>query len=296
MRSTDRPDERVYAVAAAPDGSATGENATAIGSATASADNAFAAGNGAVASATGALAMGTGAQATGVDAIAIGTGATATGSVAVGAGASAANGGAAFGDRSVATGAGSAALGPDATATEANAVAIGSGSVADEADTVSVGSATFARRITHLANGRAPGDAVNLSQLTGSTASIAAALGGGASVNAAGIMSAPTYDVDGRSYHDVGSALNGVSGLVYDIRREARSGIAAATAMATAPFPSAPGRTSYVANVAEFAGEVAFGLSLSHRLNTETDLALSMGYSRSTTGDDAFRAGLAGEF
>jgi autotransporter adhesin len=110
--------------------------------------------------------MGFNAAATGVNAIAIGSGATATGSVAMGANAAAANGGAAYGDNSVATGANAAAFGPGAQATAANAVAIGSGSVASAPNTVSFGSAGNERRLTNVAAGIAPTDAVNVGQLS----------------------------------------------------------------------------------------------------------------------------------
>ncbi|HYS66452.1 MAG TPA: YadA-like family protein, partial [Paraburkholderia sp.] len=45
-----------------------------------------------------------------------------------------------------------------------NSVAIGSGSVADQANTVSVGSQGNERRITNVADGKAPTDAVNMRQ------------------------------------------------------------------------------------------------------------------------------------
>ena len=110
--------------------------------------------------------MGFGAAATGVNAIAIGSGATATGSVAMGANAAAANGGAAYGDNSVATGANAAAFGTGAQATAANSVAIGAGSVASAANTVSFGAPGAERRVTNVAAGIAPTDAVNMGQLT----------------------------------------------------------------------------------------------------------------------------------
>ncbi|WP_162249983.1 hypothetical protein [Methylobacterium sp. Leaf456] len=50
-------------------------------------------------------------------------------------------------------------------------------------------------------------EAVNGSQLRGSVASVAAALGGGAKVGADGTLSAPAYTVQGRSYGNVGAAL-----------------------------------------------------------------------------------------
>jgi autotransporter adhesin len=146
--------------------SATGVNAAAIGSgSSASGDNAMAFGTNAQATQSGAIAMGLNASSTGVNAIAIGTAASATGSVAIGNAAAAANGGAAFGDGAVATGANSAALGPNATATAANSVAIGSGSTNTVANTVSFGAAGNERRLTNVAAGTNPTDAVNVGQL-----------------------------------------------------------------------------------------------------------------------------------
>jgi autotransporter adhesin len=84
----------------------------------------------------------------------------------MGANAAAANGGAAYGDNSVATGANAAAFGPGAQATAANSVAIGQGSVASAPNTVSFGSAGNERRLTNVAAGIAPTDAVNVGQLS----------------------------------------------------------------------------------------------------------------------------------
>lgn len=293
-----------------PDGAATGINSIAIGSShasgasstaigmnsTASGTGSFAAGNGAVASASGAVAVGQSAQATGTNAIAIGTNARATGSVAVGAGATASNGGAAFGDRSVATGINSTALGPDASATADNAVAIGSGSTATTANTVSLGSSTNQRRLVNVAAGVASSDAATVGQLQTSGASVAAALGGGATVRADGSLTAPSYSVAGVNYDNVGSALNGVVSLSYDIRTEARRGIAATTAMATAPMPSEPGRTSWVANTAIFRGELGFGGSIAHRFDTKVPLAITAGFGYAKGGNSIGRVGMAGEF
>jgi autotransporter adhesin len=64
-----------------------------------------------------------------------------------------------------ATGNSAIAIGGGAQASGDNSVAIGSGSVADEANTVSVGSQGNERRITNVANGTAPTDAVNLGQM-----------------------------------------------------------------------------------------------------------------------------------
>ena len=51
-------------------------------------------------------------------------------------------------------------------------------------------------------------DAINGSQIYGSAASVAQNFGGGATVNADGTLSAPTYNIQGTSYSNVGSALN----------------------------------------------------------------------------------------
>jgi len=58
-------------------------------------------------------------------------------------------------------------LGANAQASAANSVALGEGSVANEANTVSVGSSGNDRRITNVAAGVNPTDAVNMSQLQG---------------------------------------------------------------------------------------------------------------------------------
>lgn len=57
-------------------------------------------------------------------------------------------------------------------------------------------------------------DAINGSQLYNTAASTAAALGGGAGVDANGAVTAPTYDVGGITAHDVGTALSNIDGRV----------------------------------------------------------------------------------
>jgi autotransporter adhesin len=106
--------------------------------------------------------------ATGVNSMALGPNATATGTnaVAIGNGASAMSEGATvIGAKSVVSGANGVALGTNATATGANSVALGSNSIADQPNTVSVGSPNNERRITNVAPGVNPTDAVNMQQL-----------------------------------------------------------------------------------------------------------------------------------
>ena len=157
-------------------------------------------------------------------------------------------------------------------------------------------------------------------------AAVASALGGGASVNASGALTPPSYLVQGNTYANVGAALaaedstvatlsTSVSSLstgfaaltdrvgalqrfAVDARREARQGIAAAMAMSSASMPSAPGRTSWVVNASDFRDEQAVGGSFAHRFGTSFPLAVTAGFaiSVSGSGEKGGRVGLAGEF
>jgi autotransporter adhesin len=108
--------------------------------------------------------------AAGNDAHAVGFGAMATGDRSTGLGTRASASGlssVAVGDSAQATASLSTAIGANATATAANSVALGAGSIASAPNTVSVGAPGAERRITNVAPGISPTDAVNVSQLTG---------------------------------------------------------------------------------------------------------------------------------
>lgn len=122
------------------------------------------------AAAADATAMGANSLAQGQFSVAAGNGAFATG-----------NNSSALGSGTSASGAGSTAVGYNATASGTSATAVGLGAVASgndsvalgsnssdggQANVVSVGNATTQRRVTNVAAGVAPTDAVNLSQLT----------------------------------------------------------------------------------------------------------------------------------
>ncbi|MFL9981719.1 YadA-like family protein [Paraburkholderia sediminicola] len=77
------------------------------------------------------------------------------------------------GNAAQAIGNGTVAIGGGAKAGASNSVAIGEGSVADQANTVSVGSSGNERRITNVAAGQAPSDAVNMQQFQGGMNDIA---------------------------------------------------------------------------------------------------------------------------
>lgn len=118
--------------------------------------------------ANGATAYGAYATAKDENTTAIGFRAIATfaGSVAIGNQAQAiADPTVAIGDNSLASGNDAVALGASAQATANRSVALGAFSVADQPHTISVGSAGSERRITNVAPGINPTDAVNLSQL-----------------------------------------------------------------------------------------------------------------------------------
>ncbi|MGE8164366.1 YadA-like family protein [Paraburkholderia sp. NPDC080076] len=79
------------------------------------------------------------------------------------------------GNAAQAIGNGSVAIGGGAKASAPNSVAIGEGSVADVTNTVSVGSSGSERRITNVAAGQTPTDAVNMQQFQGGLSNIARA-------------------------------------------------------------------------------------------------------------------------
>jgi trimeric autotransporter adhesin len=118
--------------------------------------------------ANGATAIGSQSLAQDTNTTAIGFRATAQhdGSVAIGYQAQAiADPATAIGSNSLASGNNSVALGASAQATASGSVALGAGSVADQDNTVSVGSPGNERRITNVAPGVNPTDAVNMQQL-----------------------------------------------------------------------------------------------------------------------------------
>jgi hypothetical protein len=69
-------------------------------------------------------------------------------------------------------------------------------------------------------------------------------------------------------------------------------------AMSSAWMPSAPGRTSWVVNVADFRDQQAVGGSIAHRFDTRLPFAVTAGFAFSPTAshESGARVGLAGEF
>lgn len=193
-----------HANSTARDSLAGGQEAIAVGPTTVvNGDNGIGIGNGAVVQMTapGGTAIGQGAQVSQEDAIALGTASSADGiqAIAIGAGAQATYAG------SVALGAGAVTGVGSRSGYTAYALAAPQSSAGE----VSVGTAGAERQITNVAAGSAPTDAVNVSQLNQVSQNTANALGGGASYDATtGAYTAPTYNVGGQTFNNVGDALN----------------------------------------------------------------------------------------
>ncbi|MEN5041842.1 ESPR-type extended signal peptide-containing protein [Stenotrophomonas sp. TWI1149] len=169
--------------------------------------------DGGSATGNGSTAVGSGSQATGVRATAMGINAVATGKWTTSYGAFTN----AVADGSIAIGNGAAveadgkfgtAIGYIARAKAENSVALGSGAVADSSWTVSVGNDNTEqrRRIVHVAAGRGDSDAATVGQLT----PLIAGLGGGAAIDAeTGVVTGPTYKIDGKA-QNLGEAIAGL--------------------------------------------------------------------------------------
>ena len=111
-------------------------------------------------------------------------------------------------DAQVTAGTNSVAIGAGASATGDNSVALGADSTATRDNVVSVGYGLLGngtRQIINVANGTEGTDAVNVNQLTGAVAS----LGGGAGISTTtGVVTGPTYNVQGGTQTTVAQALD----------------------------------------------------------------------------------------
>lgn len=163
-----------------------------------------------------------------------------------------------MGDNAIASGNYSVALGNNATATADNSVAVGNGSVADQADTVSVGSSGSERRITNVAPGVDPTDAVNVSQLQ--------------SLVSASVQ--PQID---------------------KVKKYAARGIAASIAIPPIVMPSEQGKKAFGMEVASFDGEQALGFGFAYKMTNSA--AFNVGGSVPFRGgESAVRGGVSIEW
>ena len=284
-------------------------NATAVGANSLAVENGLAVGSLARASVIGATAVGDQTIASGASSTALGQLAEATAPAATALGHNADAFGlasTAVGVRAQATAAGSTALGRLAVASGATATALGANAIASFASSTAVGTGATTTAANQLALG-GTGSSVRVGDIAASTAAQSGTLSV-ATVDANGTLGRNTTLLSSVAALQTGSSaagvrldtLDGQVGALFDLRGRDRSdfkkGIAAATAMGQASFPSAPGKTSYVLNGATFRGEAAVGGSLMHRFDTDTPIALGVGFSFAGKKNNAFKAGVAGEF
>ncbi len=261
---------------------ATAVGATAIGDQTiASGASATALGQLAVATAPAASALGHNSVASALASTAVGVRATATGIAAT-----------AVGRFAAASGTNATALGSGATATFANSTALGTGAATTATNQVSLGGSGSSVRI---------GDIASSTAAQAGTLAVATVDGNGTlGRNTTLLSTVASLQSASASQLAQLTSLDGSVTTLFDLRSRDRDdfkrGIAAATAMGQASFPSAPGKTSYVLNGAMFRGEAAVGGSLMHRFDTDTPIAVGVGFSFAGKKNNAFRAGVAGEF
>ncbi|ENN86542.1 Outer membrane protein [Rhizobium freirei PRF 81] len=154
--------------------------------------------------------------------------------------------------------------------------------------------------ITNLAKGGVSAtstDAINGSQLYGSSKSVAAALGGGSTVNSDGTVSAPTYVIGGNNYSNVGDAFGAVDSNLTTLNTQFTNinnggGIKYFHANSLLADSQAKGTDSVAvgpAAVASGAGSIATG-SNAHA-KADTAVALGANASANNAGDVALGSG-----
>ncbi|MCI6260520.1 MAG: YadA-like family protein, partial [Pyramidobacter sp.] len=165
------------------------------------------------------------------------------------------------------------------------------------------------KKIANVAKGevsQTSADAVNGSQLWGASSSVSNHFGGGSTVNSDGSISAPTYNIRGGTYHNVGDALSAVDtqfnniynrfGDVYNQMGELRGEIKTTGALGSAlaglkPMQYDPVEPSQImAGFGAYRGEYALALGFAHYL--KEDFMVHAGVSVTHHGDSMANAGL----
>jgi hypothetical protein len=280
-------------------GSATGGEPQAGGGATAagSANNfacgptANASGAGSVNSATGNQSNASGAgsfnTATGNLANASGAGSRNT---AIGNGANASGDGTnntAVGTNSTATGNATAAFGASATATFAGSSAFGAGATTTRTQQQMFGNAGNTYTMAGLTSG------ASAAAQSGPVQIVTSDSGGNlATSTAAGLGLATTSQINA-----INSQLSSLSSTINNVNTEARRGIAATAAMAYAPTPSGPGRTTVAINGSVFENVGGVGVAFQHRLATPGNpVYVSAAYGNGGGREHVGRVGLGFEW
>ncbi|MCF8999595.1 beta strand repeat-containing protein, partial [Acinetobacter nectaris] len=165
------------------------------------------------------------------------------------------------------------------------------------------------QKVTNVANGgisSSSKDAVNGGQVYEANKSIAAALGGGAAINADGTLSSPSYNVGNTSYNNVGEALGAVSqqaennlnqafaytnNRINKLEDKLSSGIAATAALEQAPYVA--GKWTYAAGASYYNNQGAVGATL-RRTADNGRWSMSGGVAGGNNGSPLFRVGISG--
>ena len=151
------------------------------------------------------------------------------------------------------------------------------------ANKVNVGKVTIdgtTNKVSGLANGEITStstDAINGSQLHQTNSSVVQHLGGSSTLNKDGSIGAPTYNVAGGTFHNVGDALGAIDTRVSnleqafydtnknmdDLRNDTYAGIAGAMAVGNLPQPTEAGMSMVSAGVSGYRGETAVAIGVS---------------------------------
>ena len=96
-----------------------------------------------------------------------------------------------------------------------------------------------------------------------------------------------------KSYTD--TRIGDVRSQMRNLQRKTYGGIAAAVAMGAAPMPSAAGKTVLSVHSGLFENYTGVGMAFSHRLNTDTPLAIDGGFAHAGS-ENVARVGFSVEF
>lgn len=145
----------------------------------------------------------------------------------------------------------------------------------DNADknSITLGTTKGTTKVTNVKAGAVTAtstDVINGSQLHKANTQTSTHFGGGSTVDSNGNITAPTYNVDNNTYHDVGSAIEALDNKKVDFtpafeytdkaRKELAKGIASVTALETAPYVA--GKLTYSVGAGHYNGESAVGVTL----------------------------------
>jgi trimeric autotransporter adhesin len=195
----------------------------------------------------------------------------------------------------------SIAIGANTFATGVSATAVGNGAQATFDNSAAFGNGAAATR----ANQQVFGSATNTYTLAGVTSAASLAAQSGptkvVTTDAAGNLAAASFtpqDISSLQSQaaSLQSRVNSLEGQVGANLIEARRGIAAAVATASAPMPSAPGKTTWQVRGSNFQSQTGFGFGFAHRLNTGMPLSIVGGYGNGGGTQHTAYVGLGGEF